>query len=1179
MLFPGLCLLFASCRHGTLFQEIESSHSGVHFINEIKETDSMNVLDISNIYNGGGVGVGDFNRDGRPDIYFTGNAVANRLYLNRGDFSFDDITDASGTAGGNRWSRGVAVVDVNHDGWPDIYVCTTILADKSRRKNLLYINQGNDAKGIPHFIDKAAEYGLADTSFSTMAAFFDMDNDGDLDMYLVVNEIVNATLPNVFHKLSRDGSFPSSGRLYRNDWSDSLKHPVFTDVSNTAGVAIEGYGHSVNVCDINQDGWKDLYVTNDYLPNDLMLINNHDGTFTDHLSDCFKHTSSNSMGVDVNDINNDGLVDIFTLDMNPEDNLRKKMMLNPGSYRTYQNSDAFGYTYQYVRNTLQLNQGNPPKTSDSSKLPVFSDIAFSAGVAETDWSWTPLITDFDNDGFRDILVTNGFPKDVTDHDFISFRNKSSQLVSKSELLKQIPEVKLHKYGYRNDGDLHFSDVSEKWGLMKKTFSNGAVYVDLDGDGDLDLVMNNINDEAGIYRNESREQDAAGHHYLRLRLAGDSLNPEGLGAWIELHYAGGQKQVYENTPYRGYLSTNENIAHFGLGKVTVVDSLLIKWPDGKKQWLLQVPADQVLTVKAADAKPGGADHQPETAKPLFAELPPSVTQGFRHTETDYIDFNIQKLLPHKLSDYGPGLAVADMNGDGLDDFVCGGSAGHPASLFFQDKSGNFHREPLFVSDTLVKRSQDTGLLLFDADGDGDADLYVASGGYENEPGSEAYQDRFYLNDGAGRFTLSDYTLPANHTSKFCVRAADFDRDGDLDLFVSGRVDPHNYPRPVSSFIFRNDSKNGKIQFTDVTAEIAPDLVKGGMICDAAWTDFDNDGWPDLVLAGEWMPVTLLKNTRGRFGNVTEAAGIAGKTGWWNSIVAGDFDNDGDMDYVVGNLGTNSYFRAAQGQPVRIYAKDFDKNGIYDVIPSLYLPDEQGRPKEFPAQGREDLLRQITAMRKKFATNRLFATAGMDVVLGAEERKDALVLEAGELRSVLLRNKGNGQFSMEPLPPAAQFSTLNAMMAEDINGDGNLDLLLNGNDYGTDVSVGRYDAFNGLFLAGDGKGNFNPMPMAVSGFYVPGNAKALVGLRGATGRLMIAASRNRDALKVFDAGDHSVIAFRPGQYQMRLHWKDGRQRLQEGYYGSSYLSQSGRFFLSGLAPSSVEVRNAKNEWEKR
>ncbi|HTQ65343.1 MAG TPA: VCBS repeat-containing protein [Puia sp.] len=1172
-----ISFLFVSCSSKQpLFEQISSEHSNVHFNNQITETDSVNVLDLSNVYNGGGVGIGDFNNDGLQDIYFTGNEVSNKLYLNQGDFKFKDITSEAGVGGEGKWCRGVAVVDINNDGWLDIYVCATIKKNPNQRKNLLYINQGPDSNGIPHFKEMAAEYGLADTVHSTMAAFFDYDNDGDLDMYLVVNEIIDPNLPNVFHKPIRDGSFRSSGHLYRNDWNDSLKHPVFTDVSKKAGIATEGYGHSVCITDINNDGWKDIFVANDYLPNDLLWINNHDGTFTEHLSDYFKHTSSNSMGSDINDINNDGLMDLVVLDMNPEDNYRKKTMMNPNNYLTYQNSDLFGYNYEYVRNTLQVNQGPRVKQNDSIGVPIFSETAFFSGIAETDWSWTPLVVDFDNDGYRDIIITNGFPKDVTDHDFVAFRLKSSSLVSKSELLKQIPEVKRHNYAYKNNGNLKFSNMSDDWGLMTPTFSNGAAYADLDNDGDLDLVVNNINDEAMIYRNTERERDTVSTHYLQIQFLGDTLNKNGLGAIAKIYYDHGQQQVYENTPYRGYLSTIQDIAHFGLGKTKTIDSVIIKWPNGKMQVLQNIKADQLLKVNIKDAFQQYSFPAETFAKnTLFEEITDSVNIHYTQKDRDYIDFNIQKLLPHKFSEYGPALAVGDIDGNGLDDIVCGGSYLYSAQLFLQQPNGKFIQKSLLNGkDTLDKRCEDEGLLLFDADGDGDLDLYIAGGGDEGPRGSDSYRDRLYVNDGKGKFTLDSNALPGNFTSKFCVRAADYDHDGDLDLFISGRVDPGNYPRPVSSFIYRNDSRNGHIQFTDVTSTVAKDLVNIGMVCDAIWTDFDNDGWPDLVLAGEWMPVTFLKNDKGIFKNLTASSGIANQTGWWNSIIGGDFDNDGDIDYIVGNIGQNSFYRVNEQYPAKAYGKDFDGNGIYDMIPSLYLPDADGKMKEFPAQTRDDLLKQINAMRKKFPTYKSYATATMDQVLTTDERKGALILEANNFQTCMLRNEGKGKFSMVPLPVEAQLSVINGMVVEDFDGDGNLDIAMNGNDYGTEVSVGRYDALNGLFLHGDGKGNFEPESILQSGIFIPGNGKALVKLRSASGRCLLAAGQNRGPLKILELKKNVlIIPLQASDVSAVISYKKGISRKQEIYYGASFLSQSGRFLNLDENVSGVEITDSR------
>ncbi|TAL51745.1 MAG: CRTAC1 family protein, partial [Chitinophagaceae bacterium] len=643
-LFPiTICsiVFLAGCKNDAeLFKKINSSRSGIEFNNNITETDSINILDFSNVYNGGGVGIGDFNNDGLEDIYFTGNLVENKLYLNKGGFKFRDVTEQSGVTGEGKWCRGISIVDINNDGLQDMYISATIHQDAAKRENILYINTGIDKDGVPHFKNMATEYGLNDTTHTTQASFFDYDNDGDLDVYLCVNQILPDLYPNKFRPVIKDGSFPSTGRLYRNDWDTAAGHPVFKNVSKEAGITIEGYGHSVTISDINLDGWKDIYVTNDYLSSNILYINNGDGTFTDKISSYLKHSSANAMGADINDINNDGLMDIVELDMNPQDNFRKKMMLMPVSYQTYQNSDQFGYHYQYVRNTLQLNMGKRMMQNDTLSDPIFSEIGFYSGIAETDWSWAPVVADFDNDSYRDIIVTNGFPKDITDHDFAAFRQEAYLVATKQQLLEQIPEVKLHNYAYRNNGNLRFTDESFNWGLGDPTFSNGAAYADFDNDGDLDLVINNINDKALLYENTLNKSKDSTHNYLQVKLEGNTPNRGGFGAWIKLFY-NGQQQVHEHYPVRGYLSSVTSIANFGLGNNKKIDSLLVIWPDNKSQMLYNIKADQVLTLKQTDAK-NIFDWKPQkdNFQPLFKEITRSAGIDFVQQEIDYIDFNVQ-----------------------------------------------------------------------------------------------------------------------------------------------------------------------------------------------------------------------------------------------------------------------------------------------------------------------------------------------------------------------------------------------------------------------------------------------------------------------------------------------------------------------------------------------------------
>lgn len=1160
-LFIFICTLTIGCKQKqTAFSLIDPNHSNIHFNNEIVDNDSMNILDLENIYNGGGVGIADFNLDGLQDIYFAGNIVESKLYLNRGDFEFEDITRESGTNGQGRWCRGVSVVDINNDSLPDIYVSASLHPDYRRRTNLLYVHQGLNENGIPVFADKAAEYNLADTSHSTMAAFFDYDNDGDLDIYLLVNQIIKAEYPNKFRYPLRNGEHPSTGKLFRNDPNDSTGHAWFTDVSRDAGITIEGYGHGVNICDLNADGWKDIYVANDFLSNNILYINNQDGTFTDRVTEYLKHTSENSMGMDIADINNDGLPDIIEADMNPEDNFRKKMMLNPIGYQRYINNETYGYQHQYVRNTFQLNGGMRPGNSDSSSIPVFSDIGFLAGIAETDWSWAPLISDFDDDGFKDLVITNGFPKDVTDHDFIVYRNKASMLASKRELLDEIPEVKIPNYAFRGINGLRFENATKQWGLSTPSFSNGAAIGDLDNDGDMDLVISNINDKAFVYRNNSK------NNYLNIKLKGDPSNQSALGSRIEIR-SGGRLQVQDNSPYRGYLSSYQQLVHFGLGKMQRVDTLDVFWPDGGFTRKLNVDANQLITISKNDSRAIPLSNRPITT--LFTDF--TIESGFHyvHSDSDYIDFDIQRLLPHKFSQYGPALASADLNGDGLDDLVVGGSFYYPAIIYLQQVDGRFATHSF---DTAAGNFEDAGILLFDAENDGDTDIFLVAGSSEAKDETISYADRLFLNDGKAGFTLAQNALPQILYSKSCARASDWDKDGDLDLFIGGRLRSGKYPQPVSSILLRNDSKNGQPSFTDVTGQLAPELIETGLVCDAVFSDYNGDSWPDLIIAGEWMPVRVLKNEEGKFKEVTNELGLSDYSGWWNSIYPADVDNDGDMDYVAGNLGLNSYYRGSKKEPVSIYAGDLDKNGGYDAFPALFLKTsfQNEKRNEYPANLRDEVIKEIPSIRAKFYTYRSFAEVKMKDLFSKEQWKNANASKATHFASSLIINEGR-RFVVKPLPDLAQVAPVFGINAGDFDGNGTLDLLLNGNDFGTEVLVGRYDAMNGLFLAGDGKGNFSPLSAGESGFYIPGNGKAIITFKGAGGNCLVAASQNRGALKIFKpAISLSSILLNHDDQKYILFMNDRSSWAYDAGYGQSFYSQSSRrIFFDSTKVNSVHI----------
>jgi hypothetical protein len=1155
------------------FVRLSPEKTNITFNNTIYEDDSINIFDFANIYNGGGVGVADFNNDGLQDLYFTGNMVENKLYLNKGKLEFEDVTALSKTNGKGVWSRGVAVVDINNDGKMDMYVCATAKRSPWQRINLLYVNQGMDKNNVPVFKDMAQEYGLADTTQSTMAYFFDYDNDSDLDLYIGVNHIIKDEYTNTYKKRNVNGEHPSTGRLYRNDWNDTLKHPFFTDVSRQAGILVEGYTHAVNISDFNKDSWQDIFVANDYISSNVLYINNGDGTFTDQVTKYFKHAAANSMGTDAVDINNDGLEDVIEVDMAPQDNFRKKMFLNPISYQNYQNTEMYGYQYQYVRNILHVNQGPTIGQGDSIKHPVFSDMGYFAGIAETDWSWTPVVADFDNDGKRDIIFTNGFPKDITDHDFMTFRQEAVQLTSKKEMLEEIPEVRIHNYAYRNNGNLTFSDLTENWGLEEPSFSNGAAYADLDNDGDLDLVINNINDPAMVYENRIVEGKLI--NYLQLKFHGPAKNINGIGTRVTVHQKG-NSQTFVNNPYRGYLSSVSPIMHFGLDTASIVDSIEIFWPGHLKQVLKNVKPNQVLSVQIKDA----GTYQPKIAAGIannnwFTNITQQTGITYTHKQRDFIDFNIQKLLPHKFTEYAPGIAVGDVNNDGLDDFITTGSPGFSPRIFLQTPGSKFTAGPMLNDAAAVnKKFDERGVLLFDADNDNDLDAYISSGGYAYEPGDKGYADMLYINDGKGKFTADTAALPVNTTSKFCVRSADYDKDGDLDLFIAGRVEPWAYPKPVSSFIYRNDSKNGKALFTDVTKTVAPSLQNIGLTCDAVFTDYDNDGWADLILVGEWMPITFLHNEKGRFVNANGKSGIEDRSGWWNSLAPGDFDNDGDIDYIAGNLGLNSFYKASPEMPISIRAKDFDNNGSYDAVPSLYLRTslKPGAPWfEYPAHTRDDMIKQMISTRNKFQNYRSYAYATIDSLLPPDKMEGAIRLSVNYLLSAYIQNEGNGHFTIKELPMQAQASILNGMTVDDFDGDGNLDVCMNTNDYSTDPNIGRYDALNGLVLKGNGNGTFTPLTILQSGINITGNGKGLSKLRGADNSCLIVATQNKGPLQVYKSKYAPVktILAGPGDISALISLKDGKRQKVEFYYGSSFLSQSGRFFQLSKEVASVEI----------
>lgn len=1151
----------------TLFVLHDADDTGVHFANVVSETDSFNILTYDYIYNGGGVGVADFNNDRRQDLFFSGNQVGNRLYLNEGNFKFRDVTDKAQVNVPKRWNQGVAVVDINNDGRMDIYVCATTFTDAAHRKNMLFVNQGADASGIPVFKEEAAQYRIDFNGHSVMAAFFDYDRDDDLDLYILVNQKLT-NVPTNYREKIVDGSAQNNDKLFRNEGNGT-----FTDVTLDAGIVHEGFGLGLAISDVNVDGWPDIYVSNDYLSNDILYINNRDGTFHNSTRELIAHQSMFSMGNDAVDINNDALPDIITLDMLPETNARKKTTIGNKTYLNYINNEKFGYEYQYVRNMLHINNG-------ADRGIKFSEVGQLSGVYQTEWSWSPLAADFDNDGAKDILITNGFPKDITDKDFANYRADVGNLATSRFLIDSIPVIKIPSYAFRNNGDLTFSDVTTQWGLGAPSFSNGAAFADLDNDGDLDYVVNNIEDKAFIYENTLRRasgegDSSAGSHFIRLRLKGTPTNVNGVGAKVTLYQPGGKTQYYEQSIYRGFLSSVEPFIHFGLGDAKTIDSITIDWPTGSHQVVRGLAIDRVHDIKY-EQHTGRKRVSDDVGLRLFEEAAARFGPVPVHREEDKIDFNLQRTLPHKFSQSGPSLAVGDVNGDDREDLVVGGSSMYQTSLYLQQRDGTFRMRPGAINAD-GKPEEDMGSLLFDADQDGDLDLYLVSGSIES-PDSARYQDRLYRNDGKGTFVHDSKALPVEYSSGSCVRAADFDNDGDLDLFVGGRVIPGRYPLPPASLLLQNEGGS----FKDVAGEIAPDLRRAGMITDALWSDFNSDGKMDLIVAGEFMSLRFFQND-GRMFRPLQATGVDDQKGWWNSLAGGDLDNDGDIDYVAGNLGINNNFQIRPDQPLTLFAKDFDGNGSIDPVLACYQRESMDGDERhlYPIHFWDEINSQSPKFRNKYSRYRQYSKATVDQLLSADDLKGAVKLEANNMASCVIENLGNGKFALKQLPVAAQVAPVNGMQVSDVNGDGNLDIVLVGNDYGNEVFAGRYDAMTGLVLSGNGKMVFAVMPAAKSGFYVGGDAKALVQLRSADGGDLWLASQNRDSLKIFEASrlpEGEIVDLRADETHGEILFTDGRKQRVEFYHGSGFMSQSSRAFKTPAEFSEITLYDSRGNSRK-
>lgn len=1055
----------------TLFTLLDSTQTHIQFANTLTEDARNNVLLYQYFYNGGGVAVADLNGDGLQDVYFTGNMTSDKLYLNKGHMQFEDVTDAAGLSGrADGWKTGVTMVDINGDGKMDIYVCYSGAKPAELRKNQLFINQGNDSNGIPHFTEEAEKYGIADGAFSTQAYFFDYDHDGDLDLLLLdhnprqFNNLDEATIP----LIEKTPDAMCGTKLYRND------NGHFTDVTSQAGIKNSGlsYGLGAGIADINGDGWPDIYISNDYSVPDYLYINNKNGTFTDQLAPQIGHTSLFSMGDEVADINNDAHPDIFTLDMLPESNLRQKNLFNPDNYELFDRNLRVGFYYQYMRNMLQINNGNG----------TFSEVGQLAGISNTDWSWAPLFADFDNDGWKDLFVSNGLLHDMTNNDFVKYRNDYLSSLGKDirdenvvELLKHMPSTAVKSYFFKNIDGLNFKNTSADWGIIQPSNSNGAAYADLDNDGDLDLVVNNVNQPAFIYENTSDKK--GNNHYLEIKLKGSGQNTQGIGAKVII-YTGGKTQYLEQMPTRGYQSSVSPVLHFGLGSATKVDSLVIVWQPGRQQVIKNVKGNQILTVDESKATAGSLASKTET--PLFAQTKSPIS--YNQEKTVLNDFKRQPLMVNPMSFSTPCMVKADVNSDGLEDVYIGGGYSKPGQLFIQHPGGSFtvKKETEFEADA---KCTDAAAAFFDANGDGKPDLYVSSGGYDNiVADSPVLQDRLYLNDGKGNFTKSANALPAMLSSKSCVKVADLNGDGHPDLFVGGRVIPGRYPEIPESYILIND---GKGHFTNQTQQWAPQLQHIGMVTDAAFADMNSDHKPDLVLVGEWMPVTILINTNGKLVDQTKDYLDKDYSGWWNKLEVADINHDGIPDLIVGNEGTNTQYKGTDDEPAEMVYKDFDNNGSIDPILCFYIEH-----KSYPYLTRDELFDQISMMRSRFPDYESFANATVKELFKPEELQGAHHLKANDFKSACFISNHSRKLTEKMLPAEAQNSPVFTITTLDYDHDGNTDLLLCGNINRARIRFGKYDANYGILLKGDGKGNFTYIPQLQSGFKITGDVRSVL-----------------------------------------------------------------------------------------